>query len=143
MSIPAARSLAILGAVAAVALVAITGWMIGTALRHLQDVQSKRSGPLHWMARRSRRFWVLSLTIPMLYLASFGPACWISRRIQPGGEFVNAAYPFLVRMMWYRSAHGLESLLWRYVTVGHASGDQTAIGFDADGRPRIHFANQL
>jgi hypothetical protein len=75
----------------------------------------------------------------MLYLASFGPACWISSLVQPEAEFVNVAYPQLVWIMWHRSTLGYESLLWRYVTVGQTSDIGSGVGPDPDGKIRISF----
>lgn len=137
-----AISLAVLGALSAIALAACAGWLIAGALRRSNQAEPRRRGPLYWLAGRSRRFWILATTVPMLYVASFGPACWISSRIQPGGEFVNAAYPQFVWMMWHRSSLGYESLFWRYVTVGRASGDHCGVGLDASGQPRMSFHSQ-
>lgn len=43
---------------------------------------TKRRGPLLWLANRSRRVWIVAalIGVPVLYLASFGPACWLVRR---------------------------------------------------------------
>ena len=134
-----ARSLAILGALVAVSLAAVAGCLIGSAFCRLRQATTRRRGLLLWFAERSRTFWIVGAALPMAYLVSFGPACWISNRVQPGGEFVNAAYPQLVWIMWHRSGVGYESLLWRYVTVGHAA--DCGVGLDAHGRPRIHFSD--
>ncbi|MBI3866874.1 MAG: hypothetical protein HY290_33760 [Planctomycetia bacterium] len=139
MSDPAAISLAILGGLTAIALAASAGWLIGSFFSRMRPVPPRHCGPLHWLADRSRRFWIISMTLPMLYGASFGPACWISSRVQPDGQVVNAVYPQLVMIMWNRSSLGYESLLWRYVTVGNASGDNLSVGLDTRGRPRISF----
>ena len=37
---------------------------------------TKRGGPLYWLARRSRRFWLCLALVPVLYVVSVGPACW-------------------------------------------------------------------
>jgi hypothetical protein len=139
MSNSAAISLAMLGALIAVVLAASAGWLIGSAFFRTRKVPAHRGGPLLWLAARSRRFWIMAMTLPMLYLASFGPACWISSLVQPDAEFVNTAYPQFVWIMWHRSSLGFESLLWRYVTVGDASGDHSAVGLHTDGQPRISF----
>lgn len=135
MSKPVEVCLALFGGLTAVALAAIAGWLIGSAFRRMHQGPSQRGGPLLWLTRRSRRFWILAMTIPMLYLASFGPACWISGLVQPEAEFVNLAYPHLIKIMWHRSSLGYESLLWRYVTVGADCG----VGPESDGQIRIRF----
>ncbi len=139
MSDTAAISLAVLGALIAVVLAAGAGWLIGTFCSRMRQAPPRHCGPLFWLAGRSRLFWIVAIAAPALYIASFGPACWISSRVQPDGTVVNAVYPQLVRMMWHRSSLGYESLLWRYVTVGHASGDKYGIDLDPRGQPRISF----
>jgi len=49
--------------------------------RGMSEPQRKRRGPLLWLADRSLRFWIgVSMTLPILYVASFGPACWFGSR---------------------------------------------------------------
>jgi len=40
--------------------------------------ERKRRGPLTWLAGRSRRFWITVAMMPVLYVASVGPACWLT-----------------------------------------------------------------
>jgi hypothetical protein len=42
----------------------------------MSDRPQKRRGPLLWLADRSRRFWIGVALVSVLYVASFGPACW-------------------------------------------------------------------
>ncbi|MGQ0636933.1 MAG: hypothetical protein ACT4QC_20180 [Planctomycetaceae bacterium] len=55
------------------------------------DRPTKRRGPLTWLAGRSRRWWV-PILLAILYVASFGPACWISSWTGRGVCFVNVLY---------------------------------------------------
>jgi hypothetical protein len=44
----------------------------------------KRGGPLYWLKRRSRWFWiVITVLLPVSYVASFGPVCWITMKRHP------------------------------------------------------------
>jgi hypothetical protein len=55
----------------------------------MDERPTKRRGPLLWLAGRSWRFWVVvTLMLPVLYIASFGPAVWITSRLHssPGGR---------------------------------------------------------
>src|SRR5436190_23317650 len=43
----------------------------------MDERPTKRRGPITWLAGRSRRFWIgLAMLLPVLYVVSFGPACW-------------------------------------------------------------------
>jgi hypothetical protein len=43
--------------------------------------QAKRGEPFYWLRSRSWRFWlVLIVVVPILYIASFGPVCWVTSR---------------------------------------------------------------
>ena len=47
--------------------------------------------------------WTLVVAVigaPVLYLASFGPACWISSRIEPSGETVSLIYRPVAWIIW-------------------------------------------
>ena len=47
-------------------------------------------------------FWAtVVLVAAMLYVASFGPACWASPYVQPSGDFVSVVYcPILMCWKW-------------------------------------------
>src|SRR5260221_7348814 len=49
----------------------------------MTDKPAKHGGPLYWLKRRSRRFWMRLALLPVLYVASFGPEIWITAREQP------------------------------------------------------------
>jgi hypothetical protein len=44
----------------------------------MTEQPTNRGGPLYWLKRRSRRFWIVAATLPAVYIVRFGPACWIS-----------------------------------------------------------------
>jgi len=87
------------------------------------DEQPKpRGGPLYWLKRRSRRFWLIATALlPVFYVASFGPVCWCAAR-QPLLT-VPAAYAYWPLTKAARAAHVRSRL--------HAYGDMGARG-DAD-----------
>jgi heme/copper-type cytochrome/quinol oxidase subunit 4 len=65
-------------------------------------------------------FWfaVVFVVLPLLYVASFGPACWISSRTVHGPAIVNVAYqPVMLLVM---SNTGLGRRLTRYATFAVA-----------------------
>ena len=79
--------------------------------------QKSRGGPLYWLGRRSRRFWIIAVMLmPVLYVASFGPACWLAERHMLPRKHVAMIYePLVERGIQNRSTFE-KSLLW-YATV--------------------------
>src|SRR5262249_49414102 len=58
---------------------------------------SKRRGPMSWLAARSWRFWVVvAALMPVFYVVSFGPACWIEADPIPDGGFERVHHPSVV-----------------------------------------------
>ena len=47
-------------------------------------------------------FWATVVVVcMMLYVASFGPACWVSPYVQPSGDLISAIYcPVLMLCSW-------------------------------------------
>jgi len=83
------------------------------------DERSKtRGGPLCWVGRRSKRFWIGVAAMPILYVASFGPACWIAGRTGVGDSTVSTMYAPLMK-----AARNLclANLLWEYSAL---AGDE-------------------
>jgi hypothetical protein len=96
----------------------------------MDERAKKWQGPLAWLAGRSRRFWITAALLPVLYVASFGPACWISSRMNSGNWIGFTALPTVYRPLllgmycdrriviaveWYAglgAAHG-----WRWVNL--------------------------
>src|SRR6185295_15263737 len=51
---------------------------------------TKRRGPLHWLAGRSRRFWIVFVGLPLLYVAMLPPMSWVLFQ----GWFPDGTYPY-------------------------------------------------
>ena|SRR5579872_1743411 len=67
--------------------------------------------------------WTLAVTLslPVLYAASFGPACWITSRVTVGVPVVNVVY---LPMMWIENVSPefiQDGILW-YSKIGSARG---------------------
>jgi len=63
-----------------------------------------RGGPLYWLKRRSRRFWIIAIALlPLWYVVSFGPACWVSSRTNFGNKVVAQTYWPLIQGIFQRS----------------------------------------
>ncbi len=59
---------------------------------------TSRGGPLYWLQRRSRKFWIIvAALLPVFYVASFGPACWMVRNEYLSNKTVAHAYRPLLR----------------------------------------------
>jgi hypothetical protein len=89
------------------------------------DGQHKsRGGPLYWLGRRSRRFWIITgVMTPALYFASFGPACWWLSSETESGLFLSAptAYAPIGAVASLAREHGwsrIDNLVNWYATVG-------------------------
>jgi len=80
----------------------------------MDERPTKRRGPLLWLAGRSRRFWIIAiLAPPLLYVGSFGPACWaIGAHAIPARE-TALAYEPLLRLSLFTS-HALYWIEWEY-----------------------------
>jgi hypothetical protein len=62
---------------------------------------TRRGGPLYWLGRRSRRFWIATgeLLLPVLYIASFGPACWLIDRNIISEQPTRAIYRPIIELV--------------------------------------------
>jgi hypothetical protein len=67
--------------------------------------------------------WTLAavVSLPMLYIGSFGPACWISRRLQPSGEFVSKVYSPVIQV-WIEGPLTIQEVISQFVNLGMAGG---------------------
>jgi len=65
------------------------------------------------------------ITLPFLYIASFGPACWISERTGIGEQAISKVF---WPMVWFaeKNLRAREVVLW-YASVGVTSGDSAFI----------------
>jgi hypothetical protein len=83
--------------------------------------------------------WIMALLVglPILYVASFGPACWISQRAKPARAVVSAMYAPLLEIALDADAAIIEErpfpmLLFRYARWGAKTGWQPYLR--SDGR---------
>ena|SRR6516164_3779480 len=116
-----------------------------------------RRGPLLWLAARSRRFWLCIGLLQVLYVLSFGPACWLIWYIgiappQPNppmraADWIGLLYAPCVQIVRRAGEHHLTfielSLSW-YAGLGIPEGEPVLIplsphtwlqgrdGFDGD-----------
>ncbi len=66
----------------------------------MHDESKTRGGPLYWLKRRSRRFWFSMFLLPVLYVASFGPACWAVSHLHGPPWVLRIAYWPLGKIAW-------------------------------------------
>ena len=79
------------------------------------------------------RIAALLIGLPLLYVASFGPACWISDRMQPEGNIVSLVYrPVL--WLWINGPDWIQTGIANYASIG--SHSNVSAGYEP---PEIHF----
>jgi hypothetical protein len=84
---------------------------------------TKRAGPLYWLSRRSRRFWiVMAAMLPVLYLAGFGPACWLAELRSGWEQPVCVIYGRLIDHLQARDHTRLSLALTWWSGFGSRSG---------------------
>lgn len=76
------------------------------------------------MAERKKPGWAFLLTIafvglPLLYVVSFGPACWVSSRMGRGAFVVDVAFQPIMRLA-YRGPAPISGMLKWYTELGAA-----------------------
>jgi hypothetical protein len=72
--------------------------------------------------RWAKRTLAAVIGIPTLYVLSFGPACWISSRLQPSGKFVSAIYLPIIQIMWRGRPSVMQRVFYEYVELGVPRG---------------------
>jgi len=80
--------------------------------------------------------WTLASVVglPVLYALSFGPACWISSRLQPSGELVSMVNSPIIPVMW-QGPLIVQGVLMHYALFGMPQRGN----FTIDGASRIEF----
>ena len=70
--------------------------------------------------------WTLAAVVgvPVLYVAIFGPACWISSRIGIGSRAVSVVYQPMLRLCMRDTQ--LADAFWWYASIGTKDGIHTA-----------------
>jgi hypothetical protein len=72
---------------------------------------------------------------PVLYLVTFAPACWISARVQPSGEFVSLLYGPVIHE-WTTGPTAIQKIITAYVDFGMNGIPYGALSGDY---PRVQF----
>jgi hypothetical protein len=83
--------------------------------------------------------WIVALLVGLsaLYVASFGPACWISSRTDSGAKIVDRVYQPLMRLWWRGAIPSERDLLQRYALLYASNTKWWGIGVDrANGQYR-------
>jgi len=75
--------------------------------------ERKKTHVWHWAA-------ALLIGLPVLYIASFGPACWIVSRTNRGALPLAVVYHTIAEAMWWSPESALASALDRYSRLGAA-----------------------
>lgn len=103
----------------------------------MEEKPTKRRGPLSWLAVRSWRFWfVTAIALPLLYIASFGPVCWIIAQAGPAytPHRWTVVYCPLLRLAVRSELTGMAVLWW--ATVGVREGHSVLL-IDFDGTSMV------
>jgi hypothetical protein len=73
------------------------------------------------MPTRSRpNWWILTaalIGLPILYVLSFGPACWVSNRLTTGERVLSVAYQPML-WLWMRTSGPAKVVEW-YALLGN------------------------
>jgi hypothetical protein len=79
-------------------------------------------------------FWATAaVTVALLYVASFGPACWISSRAGIGQKIVAIVYrPILWNLSLSEESTPIDRSIKWYSTIGAAYGYAWYCSFDPD-----------
>jgi hypothetical protein len=80
--------------------------------------------------RWAKKTLVAIIAVPMLYLLSFGPACWIATRYQPLRKSVITIYSDTVVWAYFKTPRFVGSTLIWYANV---AGDVDIYGMDRVG----------
>ncbi len=92
----------------------------------MSDERKARVGP--WI--------IVGIILPMLYVASFGPACWMASRFEVAEGFVSASY-LPIAWAWLHSPESVKGAIQSYVQLRSA---KLVIPSQSDsGVPTLHF----
>jgi hypothetical protein len=96
---------------------------------------TKRRGPITLFCESRRFRWsvvALNVLLPVLYIASFGPACWINLRTGRGGRDIGAFY----RPIGWLYAYGGDAIgevIGTWANLGTGDDYQLFYGLADDG----------
>jgi hypothetical protein len=75
--------------------------------------------------------WIVAVLtgLPVLYVASFGPACWIVSHANLSGKIATVPYRPMI-WSWQYGPEFLSRTIYRYSTVGAAKGWDWSLPLD-------------
>jgi hypothetical protein len=81
--------------------------------------------------------WLVALLIglPVLYIASIGPACWICAHTDSGKHVVGTIYSPMIALFWHDSSSLRRVVRW-YATIG--CGSRELVLPAPGGQGRLH-----
>src|SRR5689334_13118600 len=95
----------------------------------MSDPEQKRRGPITLFCESRRFRWVVialaALLLPIVYVASLGPACWINLRTGAGGQAIGAFYRPIGWL--YSRSEVLQAVIDAWVNLG-STDDQRFYG---------------
>ena len=101
----------------------------------MNEPERKRRGPITLFCESRRFRWSIialaALFLPIVYVTSFGPACWINLRTGRGGLAIGAFYRPLGWV--YRQSEVTQAVIDPWVNLGRTD-DRRFCGL-ADGGP--------
>jgi hypothetical protein len=116
----------------------------------MSDRPTKPFGPIGWIANRSRQFWgwiasrsrrfwiVVIILMPVVYVASFGPACWLTATPPETAHIKFWLCPHLPLVKYaHKGGYPGSGLLEWWMSVGVPQGYSLAMPHDwIDAVPR-------
>ena len=86
----------------------------------MSEAERKRRGPITLFCESRRFRWAFAVLVllPALYVASFGPVCWITSRTGIGAPIVGHVYGPILATPWPAA----RKLVWDYSVLYAAPG---------------------
>ncbi|MFN0051344.1 MAG: hypothetical protein ACKV0T_04085 [Planctomycetales bacterium] len=115
------------------------------------DEQPKKCrGPITWLSGRSRRFWIVcGVLLPVVYVGSLGPACWLTAQPFSDETVITNANPALLiywpiekAMQCLPNQSQFRGLLIIWMSCGVPEGHVVIAKFSANGPAWIIGNNQ-
>ncbi len=96
------------------------------------ECPKKRGGPLHWLAARSRRFWIVTGLISLLtsYPICVGPAIWLTARGYVGESAVQ--YVYMPLLLAAERVESLEAAVTWWGSLGVPDNKAVTFIFQTD-----------
>lgn len=94
----------------------------------MQTASRTWRGPLTLLAtsRKARRWAVVATAVPLLYVASFGPACWITARYVPTRR-LHVAYRPVAYLARAKGERTIRNLVRSYARLGMPTGSTVTL----------------